>query len=211
MFTKGGEFQVSAQIGNGFEAQSAYALTDHFALMTNFSYIKQSGYDADHPKDFHQHRLFEGGLGYFLNRNDSFVEIFAGYGRGKGSSYDEYEFFGNMSSIATGSYERYFIQPAVGMNRKEVDFAFAPRISVVDFYSFSNELTSTAVFEKPKCFFEPAIIGRGNFANNRLFITFQAGMSLGMSQDVYFERRTFQISGGLGLRLGGTKPLTPRL
>ncbi|HEX8041861.1 MAG TPA: hypothetical protein VF490_22095 [Chryseosolibacter sp.] len=211
MFTKAGEFQTSLQIGNGWEAQSAYAVTDHFGVMANFSYIHQTGFDPDHADDFLRHNLLEGGLGYFSNNNDSFFEVFAGYGRGKGSSYDQYEFFGTQAAVATGRYNRYFLQPAFGLNKDELNVSFAPRFSMVDFYEFSTELYSTAVYEKPKFFFEPAIIGRANFANNHLFATFQAGASLGMSSAVYFDRRNFQVSAGLGLRLGGYKKLVSRL
>lgn len=209
MFTKGGEFQASAQIGNGLEVQSAYAVTEHLGVMTNFSFINQSGQEDE--VDYHRHQLFEGGLGYFSNRDDSFFEVYAGYGRGKGTSYDAFEFFGPQSVAATGRYERYFLQPAFGLNKEDIDFSFAPRFSLVDFYEFSTELARTSVEEKPKLFFEPAIIGRVDFANDHMFATFQAGACLGMNETLYFDRRTFTLSGGIGLRLGARRELVNRL
>jgi hypothetical protein len=53
MFTKGGEFQASVQIGNGIEGQSAFAVTDHFRVMSNYSYIEQS--DPENAEDYHRH------------------------------------------------------------------------------------------------------------------------------------------------------------
>lgn len=209
MFTKESEFQFAGQIGNGLEVQSAYSITEHFGLMTNFSFIDQSG--VENEADYHRHQFFEGGVGYFSNKDESFFEFFAGYGRGKGTTYDVYELFGPQSVAATGRYERYFIQPAFGLNKDEVNVSFAPRFSMVDFYEFSTEISRAQVNEAPKFFFEPAIIGRVNFANNHLFVTFQAGASLGMSEHTYFDRRTFTLSGGLGLRLGGRKELVNRL
>jgi len=209
MFTKSSEFQASVQIGNGLEVLSAYAITEHFGVMTNFSYIDQSGVVDE--EDFHRHHFFEGGAGYFLNNDESFFEVYAGYGRGKGTSYDVYELFGPQSVAATGRYERYFLQPAFGLNKGTMNVSFAPRFSMVDFYEFSTELTSTSVQEKPRMFFEPAIIGRANFANNHMFVTFQAGVSMSMNESVYFDRRTATISGGLGLRLGARKELVDRL
>jgi len=209
MFTKDGEFQASVQIGNGLEVQSAYAVTEHFGLMTNLSFIDESGVVDE--EDFHRHQFFEGGAGYFLNNEESFFEVYAGYGRGKGTSYDVYELFGPQSVAATGRYERYFLQPAFGLNKDAMNVSFAPRFSMVDFYEFSTELLRTSIQEKPKMFFEPAIIGRANFANNHMFVTFQAGASLGMNESTYFDRRTFTISGGLGLRLGARKVLVDRL
>lgn len=210
MFTKAGEFQASAQIGNGIEGQSAFAITDHFGVIANYAYIDAN--DPEDVEDYLRHRLFEGGIGYFSNRDDSFFEVFAGYGRGKGTTFESYEFFGTPSSMAaTGRYERYFLQPSVGVNKEKFQFAFASRFSMVDFYEFSNEIARRPVEEQPKFFFEPAIIGRINFANNHMFATFQAGASLGMSDNVYFERRTFQLAGGLGFRIGGARQLINRL
>lgn len=209
MFTKGGEFQASVQIGNGIEAQSAFAVSEHFGLMTNFAYINET--DTENESSYHRHRFLEAGAGYFLNNQESFFEIFAGYGRGSSSSFDVFEFFGPQSIAATGKYERFFLQPAFGLNKDEFNIAFAPRFSMVDFYEFSDEVTSTRIYEDPKFFLEPAFIGRINFANNKMFATFQAGASLGMSEDIYFNRRTFQLAGGLGLRLGGMKKLVSRL
>jgi hypothetical protein len=211
MFTKGGEFQASAQIGNGVELQSAYAITDHFGAMVNFSNINSTGFDPDHPDDYHRHRFFEGGVGYFLNRSDSFFEVFAGYGKGRGSSHDEFDFFFTPNEISTGRYNRYFVQPAFCLNKGEINVAFVPRFSVVDFYEFSTETARKSVSEKAKCFLEPAVVGRANFAKNRLFATLQLGASIGISQDMYFQRRRFQTSGGLGFRIGGAKPLVSRL
>lgn len=209
MFTKAGEFQASIQIGNGIEGQSAFAVTDHFGVMANYLYINAS--DPENEDDFLQHRFFEAGLGYFINNDDSFFEVFGGWGRGKGTTFESYEFFGSQALTATGRYNRYFLQPAFGLNKENLQFSFAPRFSMVDFYEFSTELTATALEEDPKFLFEPAIIGRANFAGNRMFATFQAGVSLGMSDNVYFDRRTFQLSGGIGFRLGGARKLVNRL
>lgn len=209
MFTKDGEFQLNAQFGNGFEVQSAYAITEHFGVMSNFSFIDQTGMDEE--EDYHRHQFFEGGAGYFSNKDESFFEVFAGYGRGKGTTFDAFEFFGSQSVAATGRYERYFVQPAFGLNKDEMNISFAPRFSMVDYYEFSTETTRSPINEQPKFFFEPAIIGRGNFANNHMYAIFQAGASMSMNQSVYFDRRTFTLSIGLGLRLGARKELVNRL
>jgi hypothetical protein len=209
MFTKGGEFQASVQIGNGIEAQSAYAVSDHMGVMANYLYIDAT--DHDNEDDYLQHRFFEAGVGYFTNKDDSFFEVYGGYGRGKGTTFESYDFFGPQTVAATGRYQRYFLQPAFGINKESFQFSFAPRISMVDFYEFATELVATRIQEDPKVLFEPAIIGRANFAGNKLFATFQAGASLGMSEDVYFDRRTLQFSGGLGVRFGGARKLVSRL
>lgn len=211
MFTKGGEFQASVQVGNGLETQASFSFTDHFGVMTNFSFLDRTRFNPDNQNDYHRHTLMEGGVGYFNNEGPRFFEVFAGYGRGEGSSVDEYIFFGSQSTAATGKYERYFVQPAFGITNKEVDVSFVSRFSLVDFYAFSNELASTAINEKPKVLFEPAVVGRANFAKKHMFILFQGGVSFGMSQNIYFDRRAFQFSTGIGLRLGGKKDLIKRI
>jgi hypothetical protein len=214
MFTKGGEFQASVQIGNGLDGQSAFSVTENFALMANYSFSDRSSLNADpdNDSDYHRHTFYEGGLGYFNNDNDGmFFEVFAGYGRGKGSNRDEYVFFNSESVYATGKYNRYFIQPAFGLNSKAVDVSFVSRFSLVDFYEFSTETISAPIDEDPKLFYEPAVVGRGNFANNHMFFTFQGGVSLALSDDIYFHRRAFQVSTGIGFRLGGKKPPEKRI
>lgn len=209
MFTKAKEFQISGQIGNGIEGQSAFAVTDHFGLMANYLYINAA--DAEQEDNYIKHRFFEGGVGYFSNKDDSFFELFAGYGRGKGTTFESYDIFGPQELAATGRYHRYFLQPGIGVNKEAMQFSFTPRISMVDFYEFSTELESSPIEEDPKFLFEPAIIGRANLAKNRLFAVFQAGFSLKMSDDVYFDLRTFHLAGGLGVRIGGARNLVSRL
>jgi hypothetical protein len=209
MFTKGGEFQASVQIGNGIEAQSAMAVTEHFAVMANYLYLEAT--NMENEEVYNRHTFFEGAIGYFSNKDDSFFEVFAGYGRGKGSTNDGFDFLDSDALSATGRYERYFIQPALGLNKNVVNISFAPRISMVDFYEFSTEVGRNAIHESPKFFFEPAVIGRTNFANNHMYFVFQGGLSFGLSENIYFDRRNFQFSAGLGLRLGGTKELASRL
>ena len=209
MFTKANEFQAAVQFGNGIDAQSAFAFSDHFGVIANFSYINQTNTESE--DEYLRHKLFEGGVGYFVNREDSFFEVYAGYGRGSSSTFDSFDFFGSQTIAATGRYERYFLQPAFGKNQGEFNFSFVPRFSMVDFYEFANEVNRTPIYEKPKFFFEPALIGRVNFARDKMYFTIQGGVSLGMSQEIYFDRRTFQIAGGLGLRLGAMKQLVNRL
>lgn len=207
MFTKAGEFQASAQLGNGLDLQSALSVSNQIGIMANYSYADRGSLDPNNPDEFHKHKLFEGGVGYFNNTGNVSYEFFVGYGKGEGSSYDQYEFFGTQSSAATGRFKRYFVQPAIGYNKSDFHFSFVPRIAIVDFYEFTNSLSGTAlsINEDAKVFIEPAICSRANFSENRAFFTLQAGFSISASKNVYFEHRPFQFSFGLGLRIGGVK------
>lgn len=202
MFTKGGEFQLAAQIGNGIDGQMAVSVTNHFGVMANYSHIDRNTSNAGDDDDFLRHKFFEGGLGYFGQDEEMFWEVFAGYGKGEGFSPGN--FFGVEN--ADGKYERYFIQPSFGVNKKEIHLAFVPRVSIVDFNEYTLGSNTFTVNEEPKVFFEPAFVMRGNTAKNLFFFTLQAGMSVSLSEDVYFDHRRFQFATGLGLRLGGKKP-----
>jgi hypothetical protein len=208
LFTKAGEFQSSIGFGNGLDLQSAVSVSNHIGLMANYSYQdrRSSPYSVDDTSDdYHYHQFLEGGIGYFENEGAWAYEVFAGYGRGEGSSYDSYTWWGSQNIKATGKYERYFIQPAFGLNKKIVHVSFVPRIVLVDFNEFSNDLGAYTINENPRLFFEPAVLGRVNLMDNHFYIGFQAGFSVPASSNLYYEYRPFQFSTGIGLRFGGTK------
>jgi hypothetical protein len=203
MFEKGGEVQIGGHIGNGYEGQAAVSVSKHIGLMANYAYIDRTNVnDDDDGEDYLRHKYYEGGIGYFDNDESMFMEVFAGYGRGEGNNSGN--FFG--IEAAGGKYERYFIQPAFGFNKKTMHFAFIPRVSIVDFTEFSNGTTTIVVNEKPKVFFEPGFVGRVNGMNNRFFFTFQAGFSISANSELYFDHRWFQTGIGMGFRFGGFKP-----
>jgi hypothetical protein len=210
MFTKAGEFQGSMQLGNGLDLQGAVSVTNHIGLMANYSFADRNtkNYDPDDENGYHYHRFFEGAIGYFENEGNWCYEIFAGYGRGEGASYDQYEWWGTQRERATGKFERYFIQPAFGLNKKIMHVSFAPRISIVDFNEFSNDFITYPIDDNPKVFIEPAVIGRVNLMDNHLFFVFQAGVSVPVTS-VYYEYRPIQLSTGMGFRFGGTKKDKP--
>ncbi|MBL0741727.1 hypothetical protein [Chryseolinea lacunae] len=208
MFTKGGEFQGSMQFGNGLDAQAALSITKHIGVIGNYSFADRTSYDADQEDEYHRHKLLEGGLGYFENDGNWCYEIFAGYGKGEGSSYADYEFWGTTSARATGKFERYFIQPAFGFNKKIMHFSFIPRVSVVNFTEFTTDATSIHLDKNAKVFLEPAFMGRINMMDNHLFFVFQAGIAVPASSNIYFEYRNVQLSTGIGFRFGGLKKET---
>jgi hypothetical protein len=200
MFTGKGEVQLNAQVGNGYNAQGAWAISENFGVIANYSYLKRT-IDSDNPQDYRKHTIGEAGLGYFKNYESMFFEIFAGYGEGQGYSDDSY-FFSTSSTFASGNYKRYFIQPAFGLNKKRMFVSFVPRISIVDYTEFAQGSNRFVVNEDPSVFFEPAVIGRVNF-DEHVYFTFQGGFSVPVSGEPFFEYRLTQFGMGLGLRFGG--------
>ncbi|HEY9046139.1 MAG TPA: hypothetical protein VIN08_09595 [Ohtaekwangia sp.] len=208
LFTKGGEFQGSMQVGNGLDLQGALSVSNHIGIMANYSFEDRSNNtNQNDDDDYHQHKFLEGGIGYYENDGIWCYEIYGGYGKGEASSYADYSFFSAGTSKATGKYERFFVQPAFGINKKVMHVSFIPRFSVVNFYQFKDDVTGTVVTNvnsSAKVFVEPAVMGRVNLANNHIFFTFQAGATIVASPDVYFEYRTFQLGTGVGFRFGGS-------
>lgn len=208
MFRKAGEFQASGSFINGLEAQAAVSITNHFGVMGNFLYLDRSSSDRT-EEDYRHHKFYEGGIGYFENQEKMFFEIFAGYGKGEGSSSDDDFDLSTNDIHVTGKYERYFIQPGFGWNKKTMHLSFAPRFSMVDFTEFNDGVNSYSIDEEPAFFFEPAFIGRVNFADNHMFFTFQTGVSMSFESGRYFDHRPFQMSAGLGFRIGAFRELVP--
>ena len=213
LFTKAGEFQGTAALGNGVDVQTAASITNHIGIMANYSYEYSHGsqYTNDFDEDrYHYHQFFEGGVGYYENVKSWCYEIFAGYGKGEGRSYDSYTWWNNEDVLATGKYERYFIQPAFGLNKKIMHVSFVPRISLVNFTEFSDGVRTQKINDSPRLFFEPAVVGRVNLADNHLILMFQAGVSVHpASGELFYDYRPFQFSTGLGFRIGGIKKEKP--
>ena len=208
LFTKSGEFQGSIQFINGLDVQGAVSVTDHIGLMGNFSYEKRDSaqtnfYDED---NYHYHRFFEGGIGYFESVGKWTFEVFGGYGRGVAAGEGDSYWISNFGSHSKGKYERYFLQPTFGFNKKVVHIAFVPRFALVDFKEFRepNGVIHKDRFD-PTFFFEPAVVGKVNLLENRLFFTFQAGFSIPSGFNTYFDYRVGQITTGLGFRIGAAK------
>lgn len=205
MFRNAGEVQMGVSIGNGVEAQGAVAVSDHIGLMANYFYFNREPNDANDFSDARNHRIFEGGAGYFTNFNSNFFEIFAGYGQGRGSAHDEI-FVSSTQESAYGKYNKIFIQPAIGFNKKAMHVSFVQRLSIVDFTEFDDGTTRVEIDEKAQAFYEPAVIGRFNFADNHAYFGWQLGISVPMFKEPYFDYRSFVLSAGLGFRLKGRKP-----
>jgi hypothetical protein len=162
----------------GFDAQVAYALTDHWLVLLNQSnrYEKNSGdlgtYYLDSNTIRYKRSMTEIGGGYFTAVKDSgklYVQLTGGIGFGKFSLYDIGKDAGN------GYYSRYhqagvtklFIQPAIQLRyRKNFSISFASRLIVLWYHSIKTNYTSAeqdaylldGLTASPRTFWEPAVI-----------------------------------------------------
>ncbi|MBN8653695.1 MAG: hypothetical protein J0L67_19855 [Cytophagales bacterium] len=213
LFREQGEFQASVIASNGAEVQTALAVTDNVAIMVNGSLLRQK---ISEPESYtRSHTFVEGGVGYYKSNRRSRVEIFAGYGLGKGTSYSQYYFFtsdfGQKDLVATGTYSRIFIQPSFGQNNRRFNLAFTPRISLVDFSEFtsndnnpSNNTVTINPDEKPRLFIEPALTGKFPLVGNLQGI-FQLGLNVKVSPNEYFDYVPLQFALGIQLNTGSLR------
>lgn len=214
LFTKAGEFQGAMQYGSsGLDLQAAVAVTNHIALMGNYSYqnvgsVKDTLANVFYTNpNYYNHTFYEAAIGYYKNEGKLCYEIFAGYGKGESSNYDSYNFFSSQPQDLSvkGQFYRVFLQPSIGLNKQIVHVAFSLRISAVDFTQFSTATTTVSVDKEPKVFLEPGFTAKFNFLDSRLFATVQAGFNATVTNDSYFKTRPYTLGTGLGFRLGGLR------
>lgn len=200
MFKKGGEVQVNAQLSGprGYEAQAGVAVSNHIGLISNVAYVSNTS--TSNRDSYLLHSFFEGGIGYFDNSDRLAYEVYAGYGKGKGTAYDRYDLFDAHEDIRIDSrYQRFFIQPAIGTNHHRIfNWTGVLRMSVIDFTEFKRDGIEAPAAD-PVLFIEPAFIGKINFGESGIFGNFQAGFSF-PRQDIDFDYEPFFLSIGLGLR-----------
>jgi hypothetical protein len=194
-FREGGEFQLGASIGTGIDVQTAYSFTDHVAMMANGSWVTKK--EADHTR---QQRFGELGLGYFNANRHMRVELFGGYGLGTSTHSAQYYFFfddvGQKQVVATGNFQRFFIQPSIGTNNRRFNMAATMRFSAVDFTRMEAEGFVRTPPERPQLFIEPAVTGRFPLRGN-IYGLFQLGVGLSADAESYFKTTPLQASVGI--------------
>lgn len=211
LFSGKGEAQGSFAFGvNGLDLQAAAAVTDHLAVMANYATLDR-GTDALDNKTSASY--YEGGFGYYHNYRITCFEIFGGYGKGSGVTESKDD--SGLGSPhppggpVTANYDKIFVQPSFGWNKRRFHFSISCRLSSVNFTQFSDRGIVQVV---PTTFYiEPAATGRINFLDNRLFGFTQVGLNasthafdestLNETSDRYY--RNLNMCLGMGFRLGG--------
>lgn len=203
LFRGAGEVQVSGHVGNGVDLQSAVSVTDHIGVMANYEFVNRNSESDD---SYIKHKFWEGGIGYYENADNLSYEIFAGYGRGEGTNYDNYDdlFTAPTDILATGKYQRFFVQPSIGSNHRIFNWIVSARISYVDFEEFVYD-GRRATFNDPAIFFEPAFTGRINFGKSPIYTQFQTGLSFTTQGSTAYDYEPVHLSFGFGIRLGGVR------
>jgi hypothetical protein len=127
LFQKKGQFNAAIHASHsGGNPQLAYAVTDHFGLMLNGSFL-----DTGSEESFMKQTMVELGGGYFTTLDESGkFEIYAGYGLGKVEGHHEGNLgvFASWYSLVDANVRKYFIQPSLGYTSDHLEICFTTRI-----------------------------------------------------------------------------------
>jgi hypothetical protein len=206
LFREQGEAQLSGYLtSGGFEAQGAYALTDHIAVTGGYSFMNSK---ESAPISYTRKNSYgEIGLGLFDRTRSFRYEVIAGYGFGQATTAAEYSFFGvNKVNETTGKMSQLiYIQPTIGTNNQNFNLLFTPRVSLVNYSQFeANGVVKTPTNKSTNLFIEPTMTAKFKLAGN-IHGIFQLGLTVPGGADVYFQYNTISTSLGIQIDTGGMK------
>jgi len=195
MLSNAREFQATIATGtSNLDLQTAYAITDNVGIMFNGSYGNETNDSTD---DYHKHAFIEGGVGYYdkigtMGR----YEIYGGYGFGRVEGTFENNVFDD--NITDAHYNRFFIQPGIGISTGIYDGSFSPRFAMVQMNPKGIDFEN----DNYKVFFEPVITSKVGFKYVKF--VFQVGASLPISGDdnLGFDNQPFIMNLGINVNLG---------
>jgi hypothetical protein len=195
LFTEKNEFHGSISIGgtpllSGSDIQAALALTDHLAIMTNYSSSKYAN-DSD-DKNQANGKYLEGAAGYF-NLFDRFCvfEVYGGFGYS--SQYHEYyDALHNYTYLGKSdfTFTKSFLQPSIGLTFNAFDIALTSGFSRINFNKLNYSVDQNSSYyaeldmisrNRTSFLFEPAITIRGGW--KFLKLQFQYIRSINLSTD----------------------------
>jgi hypothetical protein len=188
MLSNRGEFHANLNTGtSGFDPQLSFAVTDHIGVMLNGSFANRN---PDSTSSHHQHQFCEFGIGYFtrFERIGRF-ETYMGYGRGRINAFYDCLFWKSFSNV---TYNRVFVQPAIGISSRWFDGSLAIRMAYVDI--------SQKDYRTDGFFMEPALTLKLGY--DYFKIVTQWGYSFPADRYVRFDYEPFMFSIGVQIALG---------
>ncbi|MBU8891362.1 MAG: hypothetical protein KOO66_01175 [Bacteroidales bacterium] len=194
MLSNQGEFQATIATGtSNFDAQTALAITDNIGIMVNGSYGNETNDSTD---DFHRHSFIEAGIGYYEKIGDKGrYEIYGGYGIGKAEGFFENALFG--SEITNANYNRFFIQPGIGISTGIFDGSFSPRFVLIQMNPQGSDFRSGNY----NVFLEPVFTSKVGFKYVKFVAQFGFSVPFGEDQ-VNFNYQSFIMNIGLNFNIG---------
>ena len=182
-----GEVQIGGHLSDaGFEASGAAALTSHLGVMASASLLDPSVFSESDIEagTYSEGAFIEAGMGYYGTagtKQSLRYAFYGGYGSGKARAVDvRVNAFDTGPELRVeGTYQRFFVQPSVGIVREtpgvlDVEARLSVRASWVDFRQFSvarpPDSASVARPRPSSPFLEPSLAG-GVFGEQGLGLT----------------------------------------
>lgn len=201
LFREKNEVRATIASGGGAETstteiQVAHAVTNNFAVMTNFMAAK-GGDKAD--RSWARGSYIDAGVGYYKTISE--FGVFEIYG-GLGSSNQHHE-YGSSSSVngtADLHFNKLFLQPSFGFTFRAFDIALSARLSRVTFGRIDNNITNDIEFDyvdsisrnRNSLLFEPALTIRGGWKHVKIQLQFVTSKNLS-HPNLRFETQTLSI------------------
>ena len=192
MLSNQGEIQATIAAGtSNLDLQTAYAITDNIAVMVNGSYADRT---SDSTENFHKHLMIEGGIGYYRQISEvGRIEVFGGYGGGAVNGYYENDL---VSANSDATFQRFFLQPGIGMSSGIFDGSFATRLSLV---SMNPDLENFVPGLDP--FLEPVVTAKLGWRYAKFVL--QGGLSIPLAEEnLTYDYQPFIINFGLNINIG---------
>jgi hypothetical protein len=110
------QFQIeSTAFFNGLNLKTAYTPINHLAIQANGQYSQE--FDQPNPNRKY-HKYLEGAIGtYYCFKNNSVIELYAGYGQGASIFGDPIVSNEMLLVWAKGHYEKYYAQINFGSHK----------------------------------------------------------------------------------------------
>lgn len=212
MLTKAGEFHGGAHVSlrGNLSANTAYAVSDHFALMGNASLLN----NQRSKKDFKQ-TLAEGAVGYF----DTFgpdkrrvFEVYAGYGAGNTNrAYKDLTYDGPvLTEVQEVSFNKFFMQVNYSAKRKNdlalfgkkypLNYGTALRISHVGMEDFTKNGIAQPL--EDNIFLEPIFFTR-MYISKTAQLQYTSGTTFGLINRDYLTAGNSVFTIGIVFNVGG--------
>ncbi len=192
------EFKGSVSPSN---FQAAFAVTDNIAVMANGQYVYNFDLDTDDNDgnelffdDNARGGVIEGAVGYFkpLDPKKRMVfDVYAGYGNGSFKTLTK-DYESSTTPVINDyllrtHFNKFFIQPGIGLSHPVIEAAFTSRISLLKFYSlyagtkaFENDpdrrINYMAIGNKVLPLYEPAFTFRVGYK----YVKFQMQLMFSM-------------------------------
>ncbi len=208
-----GDFGSNYNKSRGYDLQTAYALSNHWALQANYFFrseinggFNQGNFDSSSLT--YKRKAGDIGVGYYskVGNGDNVFQVFAGGGTGTYQLKDEGKAgSGFYNRFHNADVNKFYLQPAFMLVGNNLSFTLASRFSFINYKKITTDYTAdeqqsfniSGLDHKTLSFWEPAMIFNFGFESlNPLRFELQFGGSFFIDNN-YYDTKTGNISFGL--------------